>query len=167
MIWRLYYMAVRVVNIHRDLIDENEVLFMIDRTSPLGNPFKINSEHKNNMHERNKIINQFDEYFNDVVEAYANNDTVKIEYLNHVNPNVANMMEYLNKIIRTAKYTNVALGCHCLPKRCHSAIIKSYIDKVLKADSVNNNNNNNNNNKNEQKLDQDLNDEVITIILKD
>lgn len=132
-------MTVRVVNIHKDLIEDNEVLFMVDRTTSLGNPFKLENA---TTRERNKVILQFEEYFNSVVEAYDKNDLDMIEYLNRTNPNVDAMVQYLDKIIETAKYTNVALGCHCLPKRCHAAIIKSYIDSKLPKPAYNTTNEN-------------------------
>ena len=80
----------------------------IDRQSPVCNPFYMHNES-----ERNKVCDQYQEYFNNNI---ANKDKCP------------EFIHYLRGIYLTAKSTKVALACWCAPKRCHGETIKAFIE---------------------------------------
>ncbi len=85
--------------------------FRCDRLSPLGNPYIIRNEQ-----ERDEACDLYEEYFN----KSLNPDWAKPGFL-----------EYLDKIIQTAKVQDITLGCWCAPKRCHCETIKRYVESQI------------------------------------
>ena len=83
------------------------VVIRIDRHTPVGNPFYMHDES-----ERNKVCDQYQEYFNNKVTDKTDSA----------------FMQYLRDIYRTAQQTPVALACWCAPKRCHGETIKTFIE---------------------------------------
>jgi hypothetical protein len=102
-------MSIEIVNVH---YWDHPVDFMCDRTSPLGNPFRINKDLN-----RDGVIEKYNEYF------YTN-----------LNPDIApvGFLECLDDILQAAKTRDITLGCWCAPKRCHCEVIKDYIDREVK-----------------------------------
>lgn len=98
---------VRVVNVKNYKHNSDEILFKIDRTSPLGNPFYMEKES-----DRTMVCEKYKIWFDNKIKL--GNDST--------------FMNYLNFILKKAKNYNIALGCHCYPARCHADIIKNYID---------------------------------------
>ena len=98
-------MAIRVVNKKTNTVP---IDFMCDRTSPLGNPFKMR-----NLCDRERVISLFHKYF------YAN-----------LNPDRSTIgfLEYLDEILQAAKTRDITLGCWCAPEPCHCDVIKEYLD---------------------------------------
>lgn len=102
---------IKIVNIKTDPYD-----VYCGRGSALGNPFLLTKES-----DRNKVIDQYKEYF--YKEVLVNKNT--------------NMISQLNIIKELSDKGIVRLGCFCKPKRCHCDVIKNYLDCVEKEDYFN------------------------------
>lgn len=104
---------IKVVNLKTYVSCDNEVLFIVDRTTPLGNPF-----HMKNESQRDQVCDEYKEYFY---------NKVRIKH--------PNFMLELNKILEIAKKSDVCLGCWCkqedIEVRCHADTIKEYLDWLL------------------------------------
>jgi len=105
-------MSIRVVNLRSYRLNENEVLVKVDRSSVLGNVFKMKDD---SSYERGRVCDEYRKYFEKKVKEEG---------------------EFRNEVIRIYKMVkdgkDVALGCWCFPKRCHALIIKEFIEKNLK-----------------------------------
>jgi hypothetical protein len=90
--------------------------FIIDRRSPVGNPFKIG----NGVNRDGSCI-KYDRYFNFRVwraKQYNANDPEDLKFI-----------LYLNEIEEAyKKWGRLRLFCWCAPKRCHGETIKRYIE---------------------------------------
>ena len=93
-------MTITVVNLRARDAD-----FYCDRSSPLGNPYRMASED-----ERGVVCDLYEELF----YRYQNPDLAPPGWL-----------EYLDKILQAAKKGDITLGCWCAPKRCPVAKIWS------------------------------------------
>lgn len=111
---------VRVINLRTYVPKENEVLFRIDRQSPVGNPFYMHNES-----ERDRVCEQYKFYFEAIIKAYQENG------LNSLVADKKEFILYLARIVNQAKKSNVALGCWCVPKRCHGLTIKKFVEKYV------------------------------------
>lgn len=103
-------MTVTVVNMY-SRVDKKDIDFICDRTSPVGNPSKMNSNSTRD----------------DVCEDY-------IDYFYHnLNPDLSppGFLKYLDKILQAAKQRDIILGCWCAPRRCHCDTIKQYVEREL------------------------------------
>jgi hypothetical protein len=87
----------------------------VDRKSVLGNPFYMKDESK-----RNEVCDKYSIYFYNKIK---NNDEAFI-----------NELHRLLNIYK--KYGKLNLFCWCYPKRCHAEVIKNYIEKEIKNESV-------------------------------
>lgn len=97
---------IRIVNMRNKIVlNENEVMVKVDRSSVIGNPFYMHNES-----ERNKVCEQYQEWFDKKIDC---------------NPVVVEEMYRLQKL---AKSNDIALACWCYPKRCHAEIIKAWLD---------------------------------------
>jgi hypothetical protein len=103
-------MTVKIVNLRYHKSPD----FICDRTSPLGNPFRMRDQ---SMQERNRVCDEYYDYFH-----------------TNLNPDLApvGFLEQLDQILRAATFSDISLGCWCVPKRCHCQTIKNYIDAELK-----------------------------------
>ena len=107
------HQMIRIVNLRNYKLNEDEILIKVDRSSPVGNPFILNSES-----ERDWVCNLYSHNFKQWLR---------------------NSPEFRNKIwdiISISKNHDVALGCWCYPKRCHAETIKSYIDNLTELDVI-------------------------------
>lgn len=103
---------IRIVNLRNYELKENEMLIKVDRSNKvLGNRYYMHNES-----ERNLVCNQYQEWFNRQINDTNRQNSVLIE---------------LRRIYSIAKEKNVALGCWCYPKRCHSETIKRFLEKYL------------------------------------
>lgn len=101
----------RIVNLNNYKLLPNEVLIKVDRTSPLGNPFKMKDYTKS---ERNRVCDEYEAYFYSKVKETGAFRTEVI------------------KIYSLAKQGHkVALACHCVPQRCHAETIKEFVESYL------------------------------------
>jgi hypothetical protein len=82
--------------------------YKVDRTTPLGNPFFMESESL-----RDEVCNKFEAYF-------------KTNGLN------APTIFYLQELLDHAKEQDIKLLCWCHPKRCHADTIANYLNEKLK-----------------------------------
>lgn len=90
---------------------------MIDRTTPLGNPFPMNST-KDRVEERERVCDLYEAYFHEKVTS----DPV---FKAHV--------DVLINLYR--EYGKLTLVCWCSPFRCHGETIKRYIEEICKKNS--------------------------------
>jgi len=102
---------IKVVNLRNYKLEKGWMLIKVDRSSVLGNPFKMmNWSDK----ERNRVCDEYEEYFNKRIKENG---------------------EFRNEVIRIYRLVrdgeNVALGCWCFPKRCHAMYIKKFIKSYL------------------------------------
>lgn len=106
-----YIMSIRVVNLRNYELGENEILIKVDRSSVLGNPFKMHNE---NM--RDEVCDKYASYFDTKVKERG---------------------DFRNEVIRIYRMVrdgrDIALGCWCYPKRCHAEHIKAFIESHLPA----------------------------------
>jgi hypothetical protein len=88
---------------------EGATIIKIDRSSPLGNPYRMSSE----------------EQRDNVCEAYAH----------EISRRVKNDPAYRREMVRIYRACergeHVALMCWCAPRRCHGDAIKDFIEQYL------------------------------------
>lgn len=100
--------SIRIVNMRTYNREDNEVFVKVDRTSILGNPFRMQNDSNE---ERDRVCDEYADYFD---------------------ANIANAGKFRNEVQRIIGIVkagrNVALGCWCAPKRCHAEHIKAYIE---------------------------------------
>ena len=110
---------IRIVNLRNYVAKDNEVLIKVDRSNKiLGNKFYMKTEA-----DRNKVCDYYANWFN----AKVNNNDISV-------------MQELNRILIIARNNDIALGCWCYPKRCHSETIKAWLENNLNnkgADNMN------------------------------
>lgn len=82
----------------------------VDRSSVLGNPFRMYDES-----QRDAVCDKYAAYFARKVEA---KDEAFMQELRR-----------LYKIHR--KYGKLVLYCWCVPKRCHAETIKAFLDRYI------------------------------------
>ena len=100
---------IRVVNLKNYVERNGEILFKIDRTSPVGNPFFLKSEK-----ERDEVCDKYEEYFYKKIKEEE-----------------GNFRNYIILIYKISLKKDIALGCHCFPKRCHGDVIKSFLEREI------------------------------------
>ena len=101
---------IRIVNLRNYVAKDNEVLIKVDRSNKiLGNKFYMKAEAY-----RNKVCDDYANWFN----AKVNNNDISV-------------MQELNRILNIARNNDIALGCWCYPKRCHSETIKAWLENNL------------------------------------
>lgn len=99
---------IRIVNMNNYKPKPDEILFMVDRTTPLGNPFK-NSDCE---FDKDFLCSLYKLWFEHKIEKKDDGTFVN----------------YLNFIITKSQSNNIALGCWCNPDRCHAEVIQEYIE---------------------------------------
>lgn len=80
--------------------------FYIDRRSPVGNPYVMNTES-----QRDQVCDWYEDYFNHMIEL---EDQCFMGYL-----------ETMKKSLNI--YGKLRLFCWCSPKRCHGETIRKYL----------------------------------------
>lgn len=104
---------IRVVNLRTYRPRDGEVLIKIDRSSVLGNPFRMYQES-----QRDLVCDQYKERFVQITTGEIVNEQ---------------FMQELRRIYKIACVQDVALGCWCAPRRCHGETIKEYLDRFLRG----------------------------------
>lgn len=85
--------------------------FIIDRRTPVGNPFIMSSEKY-----RDYVCDQYQEWFDNAI--------------NEMLPS-GRLVRYLEKIREAYNnFNKVRLFCWCTPKRCHGETIKKWLENV-------------------------------------
>ena len=102
-------MSIKVVNLRDYKVEKGWVLVKVDRSSVLGNPFRMVNER-----DRSRVCDEYEKYFMKRVneEGDFRNEVIRIY-----------------KLVKSGK--NVALGCWCFPRRCHALVIKRFIESCL------------------------------------
>lgn len=101
---------IRVVNLKNCVLNDNEVLVKVDKSSVLNNPFKIDDKN-----DASKVYEKYKEYFY---------NKIKLQDFDFITE--------LNKIYDLSYETNIALGCLCTNLKCYAGVIKEYIDRLRK-----------------------------------
>lgn len=99
---------IRIVNLRNYNLLENEILFKVDRSSPVGNPYFMLDESK-----RDEVCDRYDIYFKENILS-TKRDQPSQDYLTEI-------------LIAINDGFDVVLGCWCYPKRCHAETIKSWL----------------------------------------
>lgn len=101
-------MTIEILNL-RNTQPSEPYDFKVDRTTPLGNMFRMVDES-----DRETVCDDFDYNFPRI----------------SINKEPS---EYLHQIINIyRKYGIVRLFCWCVPKRCHAFTIKNYIEELFR-----------------------------------
>ena len=85
--------------------------FRVDRESCLGNPYYMASETY-----RNKVCDQYEEWFNKVLTS-----------TDEVSTKVQSELRFLLGIYK--RTGTLRLFCWCAPKRCHAETIKKWLER--------------------------------------
>lgn len=111
-------MSIRIVNLRGYKLMEDEILIKVDRSSVLGNVYKMRG---NSNTERNRVCDEYKSYFMNKVKEKG---------------------KFRNEVIRIYRLVrdgnDVALGCWCAPKRCHAEVIKEFIESYLPKEPIDN-----------------------------
>ena len=101
----------RVVNLKKYELKPDEILIKVDRSSVIGNPFKMKNY---SVKERNRVCDEYTKYFDQEVKKAGafRNEVIRIY-----------------RLAKSGK--NIALGCWCFPLRCHAMYIKEFIEFYL------------------------------------
>lgn len=99
-------MNIRIVNLHTYVPIEGEMLIKVDRSSPVGNIFRMHDES-----QRDRVCDWYEECFERSMEIDA--------LFKH----------YIDYIVNKISTQDIALGCWCAPKRCHAETIVKYVIK--------------------------------------
>ena len=102
---------IKIMNLRRHKPSEKWD-FVVDRTSPLGNPFFIQAEH-----DRNGACIYYEKWFDSLLQDVPREQERKNEAI-----------KYLASLVAVYRlYGKLRLFCWCAPKRCHARTIKNYI----------------------------------------
>lgn len=111
-----------VGNLRKGAINPSGKRFRVDRSSPLGNPFWMQSEF-----HRDSVCDQYDKWFLDKV-VYASPWNKEASELDK------KAFEYLLLILDAARSGDVVLMCWCSPnKRCHAETIAKWVTEKLEG----------------------------------
>ena len=98
---------------------QHEWQVRVDRTSVLGNPFRMFDEH-----DRDFVCDKYEEYFYMMFEAGTEPNFHNIGAQIFVNE-----LRRLYKLAKT--HGKLDLFCWCAPKRCHAETIKRFLENYL------------------------------------
>jgi len=99
-------MTIEIMNLRRDKAIKSYDM-KVDRTTPLGNPFRMHSEE-----DRDEVCDRYDNYFPILLSKKR----------------ASNYFSLL--ISRYRKHGKLRLFCWCAPKRCHAETIKAAIERL-------------------------------------
>ena len=109
--------SIRIHNMHNDGYECPSNSFYVDRRSPVGNPFSINS--KNN---RDCVCFWYEKWFNDRLKGDM----------------TGNFGKYIDEMYGALiKFKVIHLYCWCAPKQCHAQTIKDYLLDRIKHEKKN------------------------------
>ncbi len=110
---------------HINMKLDPECIVKIDRSSILGNPFKM-SPFKNQEIERVRVCGEYRRYFNDIIYRYIYHE--ELSKFDKV------FITELYRIYLLAKDQIIYLACWCVPKGCHGYTIMDFIN--MRADAI-------------------------------
>lgn len=91
--------------------------FLIDRTTPLGNPFYINTERN-----RKQSIKLYKKYFKALLDDFKTKKEP-----NEESKQLCYCLWKIENVYK--KHKKIRLFCHCAPLPCHGKIIKKYLQR--------------------------------------
>ena len=101
---------IRIVNLRSYELKENEVLVRVDRFNKvLGNRFVMKSES-----DRDRVCDEYKKWFD---RCISEGDEV--------------VLNELRRIYKLGRRNDLVLGCWSYPRRCHSEVIKEFLEKYL------------------------------------
>ena len=100
--------TIQIMNIKKDGYPKHPYDFYVDRRTPLGNPFFLESEKS-----RDTVCDLYEEYFYNRLKEDKNNS-------------FHSFLQMLSEAFK--KYEMLRLFCNCHPKRCHSLTVKKYLE---------------------------------------
>ena len=106
-------MAIKIGNI-RTFKPDGSIAIKVDRTSPLGNPYRMSSEIY-----RDAVCIKYDFMIYTKIK-----DKQDISFIHE-----------LNRIVELARTNDITLLCWCYPRRCHAETIKRYIEHRLEKEN--------------------------------
>ena len=122
---------IRIVNLKNYKSSNKEVLIKIDRTTSLGNPYKLPGTMPES--KRDKVCDDYNSYIVDILKRY-------FSFTYDLTFREQRVVDSLKDIAKTAKTRNIVLGCWCFPKRCHGEtiikVIQLFGDKLIEMDNV-------------------------------
>lgn len=113
-----------VGNLRRGAFVPSGKRFRVDRSSPLGNPFWMQTEF-----HRDAVCDEYEKWFNESVLKGG-----PLTPSEHTNDSIRKAWDYLLAILDEARRGDVILMCWCTPKRCHATTIKKWLDAQLEKD---------------------------------
>jgi len=103
-------LIVIIANAHHGMKpDPVNGIFLIDRRTPVGNPFVLYDEA-----QRDEVCKKYDVWFYEV----GLRDPKVLDYLKQIKSHLD-------------RYDKVTLLCWCIPKRCHGFTIKKWLEKPI------------------------------------
>ena len=109
---------INILNL-RNTKPQHEWKVRVDRTSVLGNPFRMASES-----DRDRVCNEYEAYFFDMIRRS------KKSGLSNIKAKV--FVQELRRLYKLAKtHGKLDLFCWCAPKRCHAETIKQFLELYL------------------------------------
>ena len=115
--------AIRIVNIGRYIPKPKEILIKVDRSSVLGSPYYL--KNRNSFSEREYVCDLYEDYLKRVIDTTISDDELQHFYARPIPRQ--EILDELNRIQELAKDNAIALGCWCVPKRCHAITILKYL----------------------------------------
>ena len=98
---------IRIINLRKYTLNRGEILVKVDRSNRiLGNPFIMKDEK-----DRDLVCNQYNSW---IMEKLSSDDH--------------DVVEELNRIHALSMKSDIALGCWCVPKRCHAESILTILN---------------------------------------
>ena len=104
---------IRLVQLEGYKKTDKEIMFPVDNTTPLGNPFVLGIDGD----IEGEILIKYQKWF----------------YNNIVDKSDDGFLNYLNFIEQKSQSSNIALGCHTTLKPCYADIIKDYLINMLES----------------------------------
>lgn len=114
---------INILNL-RNSQPQHEWQVRVDRTSILGNPFKMFDER-----DRDRVCNNYDNYFFDMIRRGKESGTQNLK--------ARAFVQELRRLYKLAKtHGKLDLFCWCAPKRCHAETIKFFLESYLNTVTV-------------------------------
>lgn len=105
-------MTITIHNLHSEQPTNHDTDFIIDRRSPVGNPFFIGKDG-----DRDEVCDKYETY------AHATKS-----------PAFNSFIDSLVKVVEI--YRELRLFCWCVPRRCHAETVKKLVEEKLNAGDI-------------------------------
>ncbi|VVB53278.1 Uncharacterised protein [uncultured archaeon] len=112
-----------VGNLRKGAVNPSGKRFRVDRSSPLGNPFWMQSEF-----HRDAVCDEYDRWFHESILKGG-----PLTPLENKNDSIRKAWDYLLMLLDEARKGDIVLMCWCTPKRCHAQTISKWITEQLEG----------------------------------